>query len=107
EPRTEEGAAHAESRDDRMQTLGTVDVDVEQCVEEVESGHPARDRSAEQPRLPGKVIRDRDPRADGCKTVHDAEPEVAEPREALEVRVDHEAGDGNRPEPVRKRRELP
>src|SRR5712691_991468 len=89
-----------------MQAFRAVDLDVEERVEEIEARHPERDGGAEQPRLPRQVVRDRDPGADGGEAVDRAEPEVAEPREALEVRVDDEARDRNRPEPVRERREL-
>ncbi len=101
------GAAHAEPRDDRVQTLPPVDLLVEQRVEEVEARHPERDRGAEHPRLPRQLAGDRHPGADGRETVHRAEPEVAQPGESLEVRVDDEADDGDRPEPAHDRIELP
>ena len=90
-----------------MQALATVDLDVEERVEEVEAGDPGRDRGAERPRLPGKLAGERDPGADGREAVDRAQPEVREPREALQVRVDDEAGDGDRPEPADERVELP
>ena len=62
-----------------------------------------RDRAAELPRLERKLSRDRDPRADRRETVDGAEPEVAEPREPLQVRVDDEADDRDRPQPAHER----
>ena len=86
--------------------LLAVDLDVEQRVEEVEAGNPERDRAAQRPRLPGNRPGDRRPGADRREPVDRAEPEVAEPGPALQVRVDHEAGDRDRPEPVDERVEL-
>ncbi len=107
DPRAEEHSADAEPRRDGVQPLLAVDVDVEQRVEEVEARDPERDRGAEHPRLPRELAGDRNPAPDRREPVHDPEPDVAEPGPALQVRIDDEAGDGNRPEPARDRRELP
>jgi hypothetical protein len=106
EPRAPERASLAEAHRDRPQSLLAVDVLVKQRVEEVEAGHPERDRAAQSPGLPRQRPRDRRPRAHRGKPVHRPQPQVAEPRPALQVRVDHEAGDGDRPEPVHERVEL-
>ena len=53
EPRAEKGAVDAEPRRDRVQSLLTVDLDVEERIEEVEAADPERDRAAERPGLPG------------------------------------------------------
>ena len=53
--------------------------------------------AAERPGLPRKLARDRDPRTDGREAEARPEPEVAEPREALEVRIGHEHDDRDRP----------
>ena len=90
-----------------MQPLATVDLDVEERVEEVEAGDPERDGAAEHPGLAsGKLARDRGPGPDGREPVDGAEPEVAEPREPLQVRVDDEADDRDRPQPAHDRVEL-
>ena len=47
------GRGDAEARRHRVQTLGTVDVEVEERVEHVEPGHPDRDGGAEEPGLQG------------------------------------------------------
>ena len=107
EPRAEERAAHAEARDDRVQTLAPVDLLVEERVEEVEASDPERDGSAEHPGLPRQPPGDRHPCADGRESVDRAEPEMAEPREALEVRIDDEADHRDRPEPAHEWVELP
>ena len=86
--------------------MRAVDLEVEERVEEVEAGDPARDRRAEHPRLPRQLAGDRDPGADRREPVDGAEPEVREPGEALQVRVDHEAGNGDRPQPAHERVEL-
>src|SRR4029079_16909118 len=99
EPRAEERPAHAEPRDDRVQPLAPVDLLVEQRVEEVEAGDPERDGGSEHPRLPRQLARDGDRGAHGCEAVDRTEPEMAEPREPLEVRIDDEADDRDRPEP--------
>src|SRR5690349_23966578 len=52
------------------------------------------------------MVRDRHPGADRREAVGGAEPEVAEPREALQVRVHDEHRDRDRPQVVRLRREL-
>ena len=81
-------------------------VEVEQRVEEVEAGDPEADRAAERPRLPRELTRDRDPGADRREAEAGAEPEVAEPRDALQVRVDDEHHDRDRPQPADDRLEL-
>src|SRR5262249_34852946 len=100
-------AAYAELGDDRVQTFPPVDLLVEERVEEVESRDPEGDGSAEHPRLPGEPARDGDPGTDRREAVDRAEPEVAEPGDPLEVRVDDEADDRDRPEPADDRIELP
>src|SRR5579884_411075 len=107
EARPSECAAHTEARDDRMQALPPVDLLVEERVEEVEAPDPEGHRRAEHPRLPGQSAGDRDPGANGREAVHGAQPEVAEPSEPLEIRIDDEAHDGNRPEPAHERVQLP
>src|SRR5262249_10619778 len=107
EPRAVEGTADAEAGHDRVQPLAPVDLLVEERVEEVEDRHPERDGSPEHPRLPGKLSGDRHPGPDRRQPVDRTQPEVAEPRVALEVRVDDEADDRYRPEPANDRVELP
>src|ERR1051326_4781820 len=99
EPCAEERAALAEAHRDRLETLLPVDLDVEQRVEEIEPGNPERDRATQRPRLPRDRPRDRRPGPDRGEPVDRAEPEVAEPRPALQVRVDHEAPPPERPAP--------
>src|SRR4051794_2065246 len=79
ETSAEERPAHAEPRDDRMQALPTVDLLVEERVEEVEARDPERDGGAEQPGLPRQLPGDCDPGTDGREAVDRTEPEVAEP----------------------------
>jgi hypothetical protein len=70
-----------------VQAVAPVDVDIEERVEEVEAGHPRSDRAAELPRLERKVpVIATSPRH-RRQTVDGAEPEVAEPGDALEVRI--------------------
>src|SRR4051812_46202754 len=88
--RPPEDTVDAEARGDRMKSLAPVDVDVEQRVEEVEAGDPGGNGAAELPRLERQLPGDRDPRSHRRKTVDSAEPEMAEPRYALEVRIDDE-----------------
>jgi len=88
-----------------MQSLHAVNVGVEQRVEEVEAGDPEGNRGAEQPRLPREMVRDRNPRADGASP-STTKPVMAEPGPSLQVGIDHEADNRNRPEPVRLRRQL-
>ena len=95
-----------EARGHRLQPLHAVDLDVEQRVEEVEAGDPERNRAAERPGLPRDRAGDRRPGADRREPVDGAEPEVARPGPALEVRVDHEPHDRDRPKPVHERVEL-
>src|SRR5204862_4579703 len=99
EPRTAEGASDAEARRDRVQPLREVDLAVEERVEEVEARNPGGNGSAERPRLPRQAAGDRHPGAERSQPVDGAEPEVAQPREALQVRVDDEADDRDRREP--------
>src|ERR1044072_649687 len=54
-----------------------------------------------------EVVRDPHPCPDGREAVDRSEPRVAEPSPPLQVRVDDEAGDGDRPERVRQRGKLP
>src|SRR5215472_10433518 len=63
-PRTEKRAAHAETRDDRVQSLAPVDLLVEERVEAVEAGDPERDGGTEHPGLPRQLPGDRDPGSD-------------------------------------------
>ena len=107
EPSTEEGASDAEPRDDRVQSLPPVDLLVEERVEAIEAGDPERDCGSEHPGLPRQAARDRHPGADRREAVDRAEPEVAEPGDPLEVRVDDETDDRDRPEPAHDRVELP
>src|SRR5439155_25591950 len=104
--RRAEGPALAEAHRDRRQPLRAVDLEVEQRIEQVEPGHPERDGAAERPRLPRDRAGDRRPGPDRGEPVDRPEPEVAEPGPALQVRVDDEARDRDRPEPVDKRVEL-
>jgi hypothetical protein len=90
-----------------VQALCPVDLGVEEGVEEVETGDPARDRAAERPRLPGQVATNRDPCPHRGEPIDGAEPKVGEPGDALEVRVYDKAGHRNRPEPAADRVELP
>ena len=98
--------ADAEPRRPRVQTLGAIVLEIEQRVEEVETRHPARDGGTEHPRLPRQVAGQGDPRSDGRETDAGAEPDVAEPRDPLQVRVRDEHRDRNRPQPADDRREL-
>src|SRR5947207_245459 len=47
EPRADEDSAHAEAGRDGVQSLGAIDLDVEERVEEVEAGDPEGDCGAE------------------------------------------------------------
>ena len=107
EPRREERAAHAEARRRRVQPLRAGRSRRRRARRRVEAGDPERHGGAEHPRLPRQVAGDRDPGADRREAVDGAEPEVAEPREALQVRVDDEADDRDRPQPAHDRVELP
>ena len=89
-----------------METLAPVVVEVVERVEEVEAGDPEQHRAAEHPRLPRSLAGDGEPGADRSEPEARAEPEVAEPRESLEVRVDEEHRDRDRPEPAYDRVEL-
>src|SRR5581483_1070314 len=102
-----EHALLAEPHRPGMQALLAVDVDVEERIEEVEARHPGCDRAAERPRGPAQIASDRGPRSDRREPVDGSEPEMAEPRVPLEVRVDDERGDRDRPEPADERVELP
>ncbi len=77
-----EDAALAEADRPRVQALGAVVLEVEERVEEVEAGHPERDRAAERPRLPRQLAGHRRPRADRREAERRAEPLVAEPGDA-------------------------
>src|SRR5262249_9238216 len=90
----------------RMQALRTIDLLVEERVEEVEACNPRRHGQPENPRLPRQLAGNRDPGADRRKPVDGAEPEVTEPRKPLQVRVDDEADHRDRPEPAHDRIEL-
>ena len=105
--RRDEGRPHPEAGRPRVQPLCAVDLQVEERVEEVEARHPQRDRGAEGPRLPRQLARDRHPGADRRQAVDRAQPEVAEPGRPLQVRVDHEGRDRDRPEPAHDGVELP
>ena len=91
-----------------MQPLGPVDLDVEQRVEEVEARRPTS-----RPRAPSvHACQGRSPRiathaAHRREPVDGAEPQVREPGDALEVRVDDEADHRDRPQPAADRVELP
>ena len=101
-----EDALGPEAGGEAVQALAVVDLGVEQGVEEVEARDPAGDRAAELPRRERQLPGDRDPRAHRRQPVHRTEPEMAEPGEPLQVGVDHEAGNGDRPEPADDRVEL-
>ena len=88
----------AEPRRPRVQPLFAVDLRVEERIEEIEAGNPGGDAAAERPGLPRQLTLDRGPRAHRRQPVDGAEPEVAEPREPLQVRVDDEGDDGDLPE---------
>src|SRR5439155_25475332 len=96
----------AESRRERVQPLLAIDLEIEQRVEEVEARHPERDCATERPRWPRQPSGDRDPGADRREAVDGPEPEMREPGPALQVRVDDERSNGNRPEPAHDRIEL-
>src|SRR5919204_6974328 len=106
EPGAPEESLLTEPRRDRVESLLPIDLEIEERVEEVEAGDPERDRAAEGPRLPRRAARDRDPGADGGGPVEGAEPEVAEPGPALQVRVDDEGHDRDWPEPADDRVQL-
>ena len=105
--RAREHAALAEPGRPRMQADLPVVLQVEQRVEEVEAGDPEGNRGAQRPRLPRKLTGDGHPRANRGQPERRAEPEVAEPGEALQIRVDDEHANGNRPEPAHDRVEVP
>src|ERR1051325_4089559 len=107
DPRAEERATNTEARDDRVQPLAPIDLLVEEGVEEVEASDPERDGSAEHPGLPGQAPGDGHPRADRREPIDGAQPEMAQPRETLEVRIDDEADHRYRPEPAHERIQLP
>ena len=104
--RPPEGGRNAVAGRHGVQPLGAVDVEVEERVEEVEARDPESDGAAERPGLPRKRVRDRGPGTERREPVHGAEPEVRERAPALQIRVEHEARDRDRPEPVDDRREL-
>ena len=97
----------AEAGHPGVQPLLAIDIDVEERVEEIEAGDPRGDRGAERPRLPRQLALDRCPGADRRKPVDRAEPEVAEPREPLQVRIDDERDHRHGREPAHERVELP
>ena len=90
----------------RVEAVRAVVLEVEERVEDVEAGDPDGDGGAEQPGLERQLVRDRRPGADRREPVDGAEPEVREPGRPLQVRVDDEGRDGDRPEPADDRREL-
>src|SRR5919197_1952237 len=104
-PRSPERAPNAEPDSDRVQTLLEINLAVEERVKEVEPCDPDRDGRAERPRLPRQATGDRDPGAHRREAVDSAEPEMAEPGEALEVGVDDEADERDRPKPAHDRLE--
>src|SRR5207244_2962377 len=69
-------------------------------------GDPDGHGAPERPRLPRQPSGDRDPRPHRRKAVDRSQPQVAHPREALEVGIDDEAHDRDRPEPADDRVEL-
>src|SRR5207248_1449998 len=79
---------------------------VEQRIEEVEPGDPHRHRRTEGPRLPRQSAGDRNPGADRCEPVDRAEPKMTEPREPLQIRIDDEAEEWDRPQPPHDRIQL-
>ena len=105
--RPAEDAALAPAHGPRVEPLRAVDLHVEERVEEVEAGDPERHGGTEQPGLQRQLAGDGNPAADGRKAVDGAEPEVREPGVALEVGVDDEPRDGDRPQPAHQRVELP
>ena len=107
DPGDEEGRPDAEAERDRVQALAPVDLEVHRRVDDVEAADPERDGAAEQERLPVDGAGHRDPAADRREPVDRPQERMAEPGEPLEIRVDDEAGNRDRPEDVRHRRELP
>src|SRR5439155_12740552 len=87
--------------------LRTVDLDVDQRVEEAEAVNPRRDGTAECPRLPRQVAAARNPRPHRREAIARAQPEVRQPGDPLQVRVDDEACDRDRPQPTADRVALP
>src|SRR3989337_1426147 len=81
-------------------------LEVEERVEEVESRNPQKHGPADGPRLPGSRPGDSEPGTDRREGETGAEPEVAEPREALQVRIDDEHHNGDGPQPAHDRVEL-
>ena len=65
------------------------------------------DGARTQPGGQGEVAGDRDPGAHRREPVDGAEPQVRDPGEPLQVRVDHEPGHRDRPQPADDRVELP
>ena len=105
-PGAEEDPTLSESHRPGVEPLPPVVLEVVEGVEEVESRDPAEHRGAQRPCLPRRGPGYREPRADRGEPETGAEPEVAQPCEALEVRVDDEHRDGDRPEPPDDRVEL-
>ena len=101
-----EDAALAEPGRPRVQALLAVVLEVEERVEEVEAGDPERDGPAERPRLPGEVTGHGDPRSHRRQPERGSEPEMAGPGDALQIGVDDEEDDRDRPEPAHDRVEL-
>src|SRR6266508_5918650 len=106
ETRPPESAPNSEPNCDRVQALLAVDIAVEQRVEEVEPGDPERDSRPKRPGLPGQLAGHRYPGTHRREPVHRTEPEVAEPGEPLQVRVDDETGERDRPQPPHQRIQL-
>jgi hypothetical protein len=79
---------------------------VEERVEEVEAGDPERDGTAERPGLPRQLSREGSPRTDRREPERGAEPQVAEPGDTLQIRLDDEERHRNGPEPAHERVEL-
>ena len=102
--RARRNATHAEAHGHEW-SPGPVVLDVEERVEEVEARDPQATAAAEHHASHGAVPVRRATRRPGPGRAH-AEPHVAEPREPLEVRVDDEQRDGDRPQPAHDRVEL-
>jgi hypothetical protein len=89
-----------------VQALLDVELAIEQRIEQVEARDPDRDCRTERPRLPRQAAGDRNPGTDRREPVDEPEPDMAQPREALQVRIDDEPDERDRPQPAHDRIEL-
>ena len=106
DPRHPQRTPRAEPRRYRLHPVPRVEIDVHQRVDHIEAEHPRGDGEEQEPRCRREVPRYRDPRAERGQADHHAEHEMAQPREALGVGVDHKSRDRDRPQVPGHRRQL-